>query len=117
MTQPTSLNKQIYTCAVNFSCDFKCCICDCDGTAYKEKNWRLSLSLKCLLSEHFQAVEEEDVTQSKKPYIPDIMCRATDWTVRMFEQWRDFYNSRQSKYKSICPVSCVLRVIRNIGFL
>ena len=67
----------------------------------QQKTRRLSLSLKCLLSERFQAVAGEEISQSKKPYVPDNRWRSTDWAVRMFEQWRDFYNSKQNETK--CP--------------
>ena len=58
------------------------------------------LSLKAPLSERFQDVAGE-VSQLKKFYVPDNMRRSTDWAVRTFEQWRDFYNSKQNETK--CP--------------
>ena len=39
----------------------------------EKRTWRLSLSLKHLLSERFQAVAAQEIAQSKKPYIPDNM--------------------------------------------
>ena len=63
---------------------------------------RLSLLLKGPLSERFQAVAGEEIScQLKKPYVPDNTQRSTDWPVRTFEQWRDFYNSKQNE--SECP--------------
>ena len=67
----------------------------------QQKTRRLSFSLKRPLSERFQAVAEEEISQSKKPYVPDNTWRSTDWAVRTFEQWRNFYNSKQNK--SECP--------------
>ena len=80
-------------------------------TEKKLRTLSLSLSLKRPLSEHFQSIQRK-ITQSKKLYVPDKMLHATDWANGEFEQWRDFYNSKQNESKSACPVSCVLRVIK-----
>ena len=67
----------------------------------QHKTRRLSLLLKGPLSEHFQAVAGEEISQLKKPYVPDNTRHSTDWAVRTFEQWRNFYKSKQNKSK--CP--------------
>ena len=68
-----------------------------------EKKLRtLSLSLKRPLSEHFQSIQRK-ITQSKKLYVPDKMLHATDWADGMFEQWRDFYNSKQYEIQISLP--------------
>ena len=69
-----------------------------DGTA---ENSELLLLLKRPLSECFQAVAGDKISQPKKPYVPDNTWHSTDWAVRTFEQWRDFYNSKQNE--SECP--------------
>ena len=70
----------------------------------EKKLWTLSLSLslKRPLSEHFQSIQRK-ITQSKKLYVPDKMLHATDLADGEFEQWRDFYNSKQYEIQISLP--------------
>ena len=65
---------------------------------------RLSLSRKGRLSEHFQAVAREEISQLKKPYVPYNTWRSTDRAVRTFEQMRDFYNAKQNESECLCDI-------------
>jgi len=70
----------------------------CDGTAENSE------TLKRLLSERFQAVAGEEISQPKKPYVLANTRCSTDWAVRTFEQWRDSYNSKQNESQCPCDI-------------
>ena len=61
-----------------------------------------TLLLKHPSSERFHAVAAEEITQSKKPYVPDNIRHSSDWAVRTFEQWRYFYNSKSAQSVAHC---------------
>ena len=87
--------------AVNSGANFKCCICD---PRWNSRKLGLLLSLKRPLSERFQAVAGEEISHSKKPYVPDNTRHSTGWAVRMFEQWRDFYSSKRNESECPCDI-------------
>ena len=60
----------------------------------QQKTRRLSLSLKCPLSERFQVVAGEE---KERKEVEESLHNTRRWAVRTFEQWRDFYNSKQSR--------------------
>ena len=61
--------SQICTCAVDSGVHFQ--MLHLRSAMEQQKTQRLSLSLKCPLSEYFQTVAVEEISQSKKPYVPD----------------------------------------------